>query len=347
MNVHVSYKDRKAPEVEKEVNHQIEKLGRRLQVFRPELVHLKASVEQNPARTGTTVSLNLRLPSGQMAVQEVADNAPSAVKAAFDDLVQQINKHKDLLRSSHKWQRRRAESGRAPTLVPFEETMAAVHVPMASSDDIRSYVNVNLPRLARFVERELSFRETDEEFAVDSISKDEVIDEVIARALDEESEKPERVALEPWLYRLAIQAIGDLASGNREDNRSVHLGDSARKKNVRASDEHGLQYHQPDESLTEENVIADRRLSTPEDLAYSDEMVMLVQFALEGADRTDREAFILHAIEGFSVEEIGVITARKPEVVKASIEAAGERLRRSVPLAKGFKEKTLQTAAVK
>jgi DNA-directed RNA polymerase specialized sigma24 family protein/ribosome-associated translation inhibitor RaiA len=347
MNVHVSYKDRKPPEVEKEINHQIEKLQKRLQVFRPDLVHLKGSVEQSSTRSDTVVSLNLRLPSGQMAVQKSANNPQSAVKAAFEDLVQQINKHKDLLRSSHKWQRRRAQSGRAPALVPFEQTLAAVQVPTASGDDVRSYVNANLPRLERFVERELAFRETDDEFAVDSISKDEVIDEAIARALDDESEKPERIALEPWLYRLAIQAIGDLADENRENGPSVHLGDSARKQNVRGSDEHGLQYRQPDESLTEENVIADRRLSTPEDLAYSDEMVMLVQFALKGADRADREAFILHAVEGFTVEEISVITARKPDLVRGSIEAAGERLRHSVPLANGFKDKTLQTTAVK
>ena len=345
MNVHVSYKDRKPPEVEKEINHQIEKLQKRLQVFRPDLVHLKGSVEQSSVRSDTVVSLNLRLPSGQMAVEKSANNAQSAVKAAFEDLVQQINKHKELLRSSHRWQRRRARSGRGPALVPFEDTVAAVHLPTVCSDDVRSYVNANLSRLERFVERELSFREADDEFAVDSISKDEVIDEAIARALGDESEKPERVALEPWLYRLAIQAVGDLASENRENGESVHLSDSARKINVRASDEHGLQYHQPDESLTEENVIADPRLSTPEDLAYSDEMVMLVQFALKGADRADRAAFILHAVEGFTVEEISVITARKPDIVKASIEAAGERLRHSVPLLNGFK--TLQTTAAK
>jgi hypothetical protein len=58
--------------------------------------------------------------------------------------------------------------------------------------------------------------------------------------------------------------------------------------------------------LTEENVIPNRGAATPEDIAYSDEMLSLVQFALEGLDSIDREAFILHGIEGFSVEEICV-----------------------------------------
>ncbi len=339
MNVHISYKDRKTPDIEKDINHQVEKLRKRLQVFRPELVHLKGVVEQNSPREGTTVSLNLRLPSGQMAVQKSAPTASSAVKAAFDDLLQQISKHKDLLRNSHKWQRRRVADFRPQSQVAFEDTVAAVRVPTASSDDIRTYVNASLSRLERFIERELYFRETAEEIIPDSVTKEEVIDEAIARALGNGGEKPESLALEPWLYRLALRSIEDLSARSPESLLSVHLEDSARRPNVRASDEPELQFHQPDETLTGENVIADRRAATPEDIASSDEMVTLVQFALEGASRPDREAFILHAIEGFSLDEIGVITDRKPDEVRSSIELAREHLRHLAPLANHFKSR--------
>jgi DNA-directed RNA polymerase specialized sigma24 family protein len=349
MNVHISYRDRKTPDIEKDINHLVEKLRKRLQVFRPELVHLKGVVEQNSPRAGTTVSLNLRLPSGQMAVQKSAASASSAVKAACDDLLQQISKHKDLLRNSHKWQRRRVADFRPEHRVAFEDTVAAVQVPTASSDDIRSYVNANLGRLERFVERELYFQETAEEIEPDSVSKEEVIDEAIARALGNGGDKPERLALEPWLYRLALRAIQDLSSRTPESLLSVHLEDSARRPNVRASDEPELQFHQPDETLTGESVIADRRTATPEDIASSDEMVALVQFALQGAGRADREAFILHAIEGFSLDEIAVITDRQADEVRSSIELAREHLRHLAPLARRFQprllQKTLRTSA--
>ena len=105
MNVHVSYRLHKIPAVEKDIQHQIEKLQKRLQVFRPELIHLKGVVEEISPREGTSVSLNLRLPSGQMAVQVSAATAAAAVKSAFEDLLQQVNKHKEILRASHKWQR--------------------------------------------------------------------------------------------------------------------------------------------------------------------------------------------------------------------------------------------------
>lgn len=344
MNVHFSYKDGKTPDVEKEINHLIDKLRKRLQVFRPELVHLKGVIEQSSPREGITASLNLRLPSGQMAVQKSAPTAAAAMKAACDDLLQQIARHKDLLRSAHKWPRHRDADFRATSKVPFEKTVAAVQVPTASSDDIRSYVNANLGRLERFVERELYFRETADELTPDSITKEEVIDEAIAHALGDGAEKPERLALEPWLYRLAMRAIDDLAASTSESAPSVHLEDSARKPNVRGSDEPELQFHQPDETLTGENVIADRRTATPEDIASSDELITLIQLALNGASRADRESFILHAVEGFSVEEIVAITDRKSAEVQASIASAREHLRRTAPMVHRLSGKLIQAS---
>jgi DNA-directed RNA polymerase specialized sigma24 family protein len=112
---------------------------------------------------------------------------------------------------------------------------------------------------------------------------------------------------------------------------------------VRASDEPELQFHQPDETFTEETVIPDRRTATPEDIAYSDEMVTLVQYALDGTSRADREVFILHAIEGFSVDEIVAITDRKPGEIMSSIVATREHLRRSPPLADRSRKKLQKT----
>lgn len=342
MNVHITYKVNKSPDIEKDINHQVEKIRKRLQVFRPELIHLKGIVEQSSPREGFLVSLNLRLPSGQLAAQKSAPASAPALKAAFDDLVSQITKHKDLLRSSYKWPGRRRTGGtRSQPQVPFEETLAAVPMPTISSDDIRSYINANLGRLERFVEREITFREANEMLRPDELSREEVIDEAIARALGDSLEKPERLALEPWLYRLALRALDDLAARNSGDPESIHLEESARSPNVRGNNEPQLQYHQPDELLTEENVIADRRVWTPEDIASNDEMMALVESALKGTPHLDREAFILNALEGFSVDEIAAIADRGPDEVRSSIASAREHLRKSPPIANQFPGKLL------
>jgi len=102
------------------------------------------------------------------------------------------------------------------------------------------------------------------------VSREEVVDEVIARALGEDEEKPELLSLERWLYRLAIQSIQRLAAQNDDALLSVRLEQSTRRQNVLASDEPVLQYHQPDGTMNGEATIADTRIATPEQIAYTD-----------------------------------------------------------------------------
>jgi RNA polymerase sigma factor (sigma-70 family) len=345
MNVHISYKVHKTSDIENEINHFLEKLNRRLRAFRPELVHLKGLIEQNSPREGTVVSLNLRLPSGQMAVQESAPNASAALKAAFEDLISQIGKHKDLLRSSHKWRRRgvgapiAANSARDGDSA-FGESREKAH-PTASSDDIRSYVNAHLGRLERFVERELHLRMNAGQMSSDWVTKEEVVDEVVVRALGATEDGAEHLALEPWFYRLAIQSMNDLTSRAGQGTSDLRLDGSALLADVSISDDSEFQFRQPEEFISEGDLIADQGTSTPEDIVYVDELISLVEYALAPASRSDREVFILHALEGFSVIEIAAITDRKPEEIRSSIGAARAKLRRSGPSWKRLKEKQL------
>jgi len=103
-----------------------------------------------------------------------------------------------------------------------------------------------------------------------------------------------------------------------------------------------LQYHQPDEQLIAQDIIPDRGMATPEDIAASDEMISLVEAALLSAPRENREAFILNAIEGFTVEEIAAITDRKPEQVRLSVGSARDHLRKALPIPNEFRDKLLQ-----
>ena len=130
MNVHIRYKMAKAPDVEREFAHHISKLGKRLQVYRPELVHLHGIVDQGSSKGGMMVSLNLRLPSGQLAAQEDAPTAVSAAKRAFAELTKQLTKHKDLLRTARD---RRARSPAFRTALPLVGIFERVRARPASA----------------------------------------------------------------------------------------------------------------------------------------------------------------------------------------------------------------------
>src|ERR1700743_3613871 len=127
MNVHVSYKAGKTPDLEREFQHQLQKLERRLQIFKPDLVHLHAIIEKQNTHS-LCASLNLRLPSGQMAAQRSGENAMAAVRSAFSDLVSQVTKHKDILRGHLARKSRRREGlGRVTEEpVPLEIAMPSI-----------------------------------------------------------------------------------------------------------------------------------------------------------------------------------------------------------------------------
>jgi len=314
MNVHISYKISKTPDLEKIINQQVEKLGRYLRVFRPELVHLKGVVEDTSAREGVVVSLNLRLPSGQMAAQESSATATAAIKAAFDAATEQLKKHKQLLRSHHKWPRRGApERAASVETVPFEHTVAVVKPETVSASDISSYVDANLIRLRSFIQRELDFRESEGQLRPGEIAVDDVVDEAIAGALSEQHDKPERIKVEPWLYRLARQAMDTLGKEGRGER-----------------------------PIVEENGVPDPTADTPEEMAARRELFSLVEMTLRSAGRDEREAFMLYTIEGFTLVEVADIMNRKVEEVRAFIRRAREHLQRDLPVNDPLKEKLVE-----
>jgi DNA-directed RNA polymerase specialized sigma24 family protein len=149
------------------------------------------------------------------------------------------------------------------------------------------------------------------------------------------------VTLEPWLYLLSRAAIDRLAEQARGEG-EVGLESSVKRQEETGSDEAMLQFHHPDEMLTNENVIADHAAANPEEIAANDEVMGMIEGALRNANHDDREAFILFTIEGFTVQEIAVITDRKLEEVRTSIGKAREHLRKALPVGEQLRNKLIE-----
>jgi DNA-directed RNA polymerase specialized sigma24 family protein/ribosome-associated translation inhibitor RaiA len=377
MNLHFSYKAAKSADVEREIQQHVQKLERRLKVFSPDLVHLHGTVDCGAGpKLGCEVSLNLRLPTGQLSAQDSGTNAQAAVKKAFAELISQLNKHKGLLRSEHKWVHDRGEliaeepvtmatkkaarktNGHAPEAVDepvlsesgkatveeiTDRTFDGEGTPLQR--EIRNYLSNNLGRLERYVSRELRLREAESEIPAGRISEVEVLDEVVVSALSVE-QRPANVTLERWLFRLTLQTIRKMAKMEDGDRDRIPLEKSAGTQNVTASDEAFLQFHQPGEMLLESDVIADVREGNPEERAASDETIDQLEISLNGAGAAEREAFVLFAIEGFTVPEIAEITERKESQIRADILAARDHLIKKLPPSNSLKRKLIQYSSV-
>lgn len=352
MNVHVSYKAGKTADVEREFQHQLQKLERRLQVFKPDLVHFHAIVEQENHHSAST-SLKLRLPSGQMGAQRAGENALAAVKSAFADLLTQVTKHKELLRGhwTGKSVRREGRGRLTPMPMPAEpaptwtdgakhaEPLLTVVPQMPVTDaktdgaaiaDLEMWLSGNLRKLETFVDQELNFRVEADQIRQDQITREEVIDEVIVSALSHQDGKRQLLSPESWFHRLALQAIRRLIHDNA-DIANISLDESAGIQNVTGSDENVLQYHQPDDSLPEESVIRDESVRTPEEILAGDEMVDQLDVVLREVQTQDREAFVLFTLEGFTVDEISRLAGRSAEQVRQSIHDARIHIQQKLP----------------
>lgn len=365
MNLHVSYKAGKTPETEREFKHQIQKLEPRLQVFKPELVHLHAVLEPDNDR-GIGASLNLRLPSGKMTVQRSGENALAAIKSAFADLISQVTKHKELLRGH--WTRkslRRAgrerltqmpippqpapvrTNGKAKALRPEAKEIrpSTTQTDGAAVADVELWLSANLRKLEEFIDQELNFQIESDRIREDQITREEVIDEVIVSALSHEGGKRELLSPENWFHRLALQAIRRLIHDNA-DTANISLDAPAGIQNVTGSDEIVLQYHQPDDSLPEESIIRDESVRTPEEIMAGDEFVAQLDVVLHGVKAGDREAFVLYTLEGFTVEEISRLAGRTGEQVRQSIHNARTHIQQKLPMQNQLRKSLLHHSRV-
>jgi RNA polymerase sigma factor (sigma-70 family) len=364
MNAHVSYKSGKTPDVEREFHHQLQKLQRRLHVFKPDLVHLRAVVDQENSRSAST-SLNLRLPSGQMAAQKSGENALAAVKSAFADLFAQVSKHKELLRGHWtKKSTRRAvreaplpsEHAPAPVKIASNKSLSSTSLSsteapaMAKTDaaavsGIETWLSANLRQLEEFVDRELNFQVEAERIREGQVTREEVIDEVIVSALSQEDGKTQLLSPESWFHRLAVRAIRRLIMTNA-DTGNLSLDAPAGIQNVTGSDENVLQYHQPDDSMPEESIIRDQSVRTPEEIMAGDEMVAQLDIVLQGVHAHDREAFVLYTLEGFTVNEISRLAGRPADQVRESIRHARTHIQQKLPVQNQLRHSLLHHSRV-
>jgi ribosomal subunit interface protein len=108
MQVHFSYQNvPRTPQMDKVIQTQIQKLDKLLERFQPDLVHLHGMLESNGAHKNRVCSLNLALPTGQIHARQEGGDLLTDLQACFDHLVDQLKKHKQVLRREAEWRKPR------------------------------------------------------------------------------------------------------------------------------------------------------------------------------------------------------------------------------------------------
>jgi ribosomal subunit interface protein len=108
MNVFMSYKHVDSSQVvTQEVSRRLDKLGRLLKSYSPDLVQIKGVFSKNQRTDEQSLALTLSLPTGTLRATGNGKNVLAGCKQAFSEIEMQIKKHQSLLRREHEWKRKR------------------------------------------------------------------------------------------------------------------------------------------------------------------------------------------------------------------------------------------------
>lgn len=324
MNVHFTIQVPKSPELEQLLQRSTAKIERLLIFFQPELVQINGRLVRRSAREGVVCSLNLRLPSGQMAAEQAAGTAQTALRAACEDLVEQLKKHKQRLRGEQSRRRRRHLSARTVgEALPLPMPRRPFADGEAHRQQLGIYIGTHLTELRAFVARQLEVREVLGEIRPSQLDVEEVLDEMIALALDESSD-PASLERERWFHLLVIRAIHNLQTEVGD------AADEALERPLNAAEWREWQRRQvrgPSEELDLQGASRDLSAPNPEEVTYGHEMLRLLEGALRRLPEQQREDILLFALEGFTVAELAHLTRRPDDVVRRSLEEAHRVLR--------------------
>ena len=95
-------------EIDGEAKPHLDKLGRLLKRYDPDLVQLHGSLEKQSHKDGLNFkfSLNLTLPTGPLHATGEGSDVRASAKLAFAEIEAQVKKHQQKLRKDYVWKRK-------------------------------------------------------------------------------------------------------------------------------------------------------------------------------------------------------------------------------------------------
>jgi RNA polymerase sigma factor (sigma-70 family) len=190
----------------------------------------------------------------------------------------------------------------------------------------------HLQRLYNFARREIAYHVANGDLVAGDPTTEDVVDEVVLRASRELARHPARGDVGNWLIELAIEQLEreikrvasrrDRAVAIEED-----IPETPPEVAVSTLGDEILDSYQPDEDLKVEDVIPDPSTLTPEEVTQSRDLQRVVRRIVAGLPRSWRQAFVLHEVEGYSLEETARMVRRSAPEVARDLELAREYLR--------------------
>jgi RNA polymerase sigma factor (sigma-70 family) len=295
--------------------------------------------QQNPQRGWYDLRAVIHLPTGTL-VAEADEKEPcerpwrAGLDRAADALAREIKRHKELVRHDYLFKRkarRREDLGAAGPLLQKDKAGGR-------RDDFFRLLRPHLDLLRDYAGRELRMLELDGPLHKGEMTVTDLLDEVLTRAwqrFDEflaferpQDRSPRHLTLDLWLTDLLHETLVEWIKQEPRPHVSLEEKVPVRPDQVPQVDEQewwSVLLGQ-DESLTLEDLLPDPEADDAWDELEAEEQRERLLSLLNELPVTQRQAFLLHALEDYGVAEIAMLQDRPEKEVRADIEAARQTL---------------------
>lgn len=298
------------------IDRQAQKISKALHTFSSEVVDLDVTVAKLTRGSQYQTSMLLTIPQRSIRVEEIEDNPTSSIVRAFAELRRRINRFKSQLTRERLWRRE--------PLRTWTEDVGDTSQVLGNS------INQNLEKIENYIRRELYHNVVTGILPPGHVEPHALVDDVFLEVTSNIHSRPPSVSVEQWMFQIARERIRELLEELEKRRDDAHIDELAQ-----ASDQWEdelLNFYQPDESLHIEDLVRDDKSADPEQLLEREEVEERLQEAIALLPDSVRESFVLFAVEGFTSDEVAMITGQGSSQVLADVESARETLRKRLSL---------------
>ena len=324
--------------LEKKLRQKIGKLERHLKHFPLDTVHLQVVLERHPKKPIYTTTLNLRVPSNILHSEKSARDLIGAFDAAFKILLRELESLKSDLRREQFWKRkeRRQQLHQLKATGFALEPQGAGVGPQEPADIVRELLQDRYQELLRHARRHIRHDELAGDIPRNSLDPRDIVDEVVHQAMVKSAERPKRMNVVVWFYRLVHEELKRQRQLLKQKKIKEISTDEIKTLPEDADKASGYDALRPLDIIQgeldppvvkTEGLIRDPKAVPPDEIVAAKDAITGLTRDMRNWPRPEREVFELYFVEGLEPEEIAMVTRQPLKTVRETISSIHDRLR--------------------
>lgn len=324
------------------------RLKKLLAPYPPDLQEIRLTVshhQPNSQRSYYEGRGVIQLPTGTLVAEANSGDPQAVLDGIADTLAAEISRHKEKVRRDYIFKRKnrnRADLSAAGPLLQRQKDSE-------KREEFFRLLRKHLPFLRDYARREIRILDREGTLHRGEATTDDLLDQVLVLAWERWDDRPRGLSLDLWLTSLMQESLEQWIK--QEPRPHVSLEASAEE----VFPDEGPRDDEKDwwaellgeeENLTLEDLIPGSDGTEIWERLEAEEQQDRILSLLSQLPATQRQAFLLHAVEGYTNDEIAMLQNRPEAKVKAEIDAARKRLRDGLVADGQIKEGSQQITAV-